>query len=243
MLYANIGSGVSKFQADSAFRFAAIDPSNNLYRGSTTKTILPATGQWAIMQNGGWIAESSYPLTFGGVGGVKPLASPSPAYFYDSPNYSNQAFVSNVNNPIALTFSGCAVTTASPLHSGTTNTGYSPTVQQTTNGCGAGTPSWSNSGGSLPPGMALSSGGVVSGTPTVSGTYNFTASVTGLASTPSPSPESITINDPVTCNSPSITSTSPLPNGTAGPVTRTRSLLLGILRSPGVRPGCRAGRR
>ena len=83
--YANIGTGVSKFQADSAFRFAVIDPSKNLYRGSTSKTILPATGLWAIMQNGGWIAESSYPITFGGIGGVKPLASPSPVYFYDSP--------------------------------------------------------------------------------------------------------------------------------------------------------------
>src|SRR6185437_16032523 len=54
------------------------------------------------------------------------------------------------------------------------------------------------------------------GTPTVSGTYNSTASVTGLASTPSPSAESMTINDPVTCNSPSITSTSPLPTASSG---------------------------
>ena len=28
--YANIGTGMSKFQADSAFRFAVIDPSKNL---------------------------------------------------------------------------------------------------------------------------------------------------------------------------------------------------------------------
>ena len=214
-MYVNVGGGVSKLQADSSFSFALVDPSGNLYRSSTVKTILPATGQWGIFQNGVWESQSSFVLTFGGVGGVKPLASPSPQTFFDSSNYSNQTFVSNAAGPITLTFSGCTVTTASPLHSGTTNTVYSPTVQQTTSGCGAGTPNWSMSG-SLPPGMALSSGGVVSGTPTANGTYNFTASVTGLASTPSPSPESITINNPVTCNLPNITSTSPLPTGTSG---------------------------
>src|SRR5260370_9548102 len=133
-------------------------------------------------------------MRLGGIGGVKPVASSSTAYFYDSPNYSNQTFVSNANHPITLTFSGCAITTSSPLHTGTINTAYSHTVQETTIGCGAGTPSWSISGGSLPPGMSLGSGGVVRGTPTVGGTYNFTASLAGVAPAPLPSPQSDTLN-------------------------------------------------
>jgi large repetitive protein len=115
-----------------------------------------------------------------------------------------------VNNAVAITFSGCATTTASPLHSGTTGTSYSPTVQETTSGCGAGTPAWTVVGGTLPPGLALSSLGVVSGTPTQAGTFNFTVHVSGLARTPSDSPQQITINAPAVC---AITSVSPFTSG------------------------------
>lgn len=43
--------------------------------------------------------------------------------------------------------------------------------------------SWTQAGGALPPGLGLSSSGVISGTPTTAGTYNFKVSVTD-ASTP-----------------------------------------------------------
>jgi hypothetical protein len=110
----------------------------------------------------------------------------------------------------SLTSGGCAITTSTPLHSGTTNAAYSPTVQETTGECGAGTPAWSITSGNLPPGLSVSSGGVVSGTPTLAGTFNFTASVSGLASTPAPSAQQITINTPAVC---SIASTSPFTSG------------------------------
>ena len=41
---------------------------------------------------------------------------------------------------------------------------------------------WSISGGSLPIGLSLAANGVLSGTPTAHGTFNFTARVTDSAS-------------------------------------------------------------
>jgi hypothetical protein len=58
------------------------------------------------MQNGAWESESSYSLTFGGVGGVKHLASPSPGYFFDSGAFSNQTFIPVPANVVTLNFLG-----------------------------------------------------------------------------------------------------------------------------------------
>jgi hypothetical protein len=67
------------------------------------------------------------------------------------------------------------ITTASPLATGTVGTAYSQTLAAIN-----GTPpySWSITAGSIP-GLVLSSAGVLSGTPTTQGTYNFTVQVTG----------------------------------------------------------------
>ena len=61
------------------------------------------------------------------------------------------------------------------LPAGTVNQPYSQQVQVSG---GNGTLTWSISGGSLPPGLALSPTGTISGTPTTQGTFNFTVSVT-----------------------------------------------------------------
>ena len=45
---------------------------------------------------------------------------------------------------------------------------------------GAGTRTWSVTTGTLPPGLTLTAGGVLSGTPTTAGTYNFTVRVEDL---------------------------------------------------------------
>ena len=68
-----------------------------------------------------------------------------------------------------------ALTISATLPSGTVNTGYSSTMTAS-----GGTPAytWSISSGSLPPGLSLAAtSGTISGTPTASGTYNFTAAV------------------------------------------------------------------
>jgi len=71
------------------------------------------------------------------------------------------------------------ITTASPLPNGSTTGAYSQTFAAT-GGSGTGY-AWSLFSGSLPNGLTLSSGGVLSGTPTQAGNFNFTIEVTDSA--------------------------------------------------------------
>jgi len=67
------------------------------------------------------------------------------------------------------------MTAAGPLLSGTAGTAYSTSLTQS----GAlGAPSYAVTAGALPPGLTLSAGsGTISGTPTATGTFNFTVTV------------------------------------------------------------------
>jgi prepilin-type N-terminal cleavage/methylation domain-containing protein len=101
---------------------------------------------------------------------------------------------------------GLAITTTS-LPNGEVNVAYSQTLAATG---GISPYIWSISAGALPAGLALSSGGVISGTPTTVGTSSFTVQVTDSASpthNTGTQALSITVNSAVT-----ITTTS-LPNG------------------------------
>lgn len=72
---------------------------------------------------------------------------------------------------------GAGATTVNPgvLPAGTTSTAYN----QTLTGSGGTAPyTFAVTAGALPPGLALSSGGVLAGTPTSSGSYAFTATAT-----------------------------------------------------------------
>ena len=90
--------------------------------------------------------------------------------------------VSDSGNPVqtkslasSITVAGTQLAIAtSALPSGTDGTAYSQTLQAT-----GGTPSytWSITSGSLPSGLTLAAG-MISGTPTASGTFNFTVMVT-----------------------------------------------------------------
>ncbi|MBI1895912.1 MAG: putative Ig domain-containing protein, partial [Acidobacteria bacterium] len=73
--------------------------------------------------------------------------------------------------------------------------------------------SWSIASGSLPAGLALSTGGAITGTPAAAGTFTFTARVTDSASQPATQALQIVINPAAT--PPTITTTS-LPAGTVG---------------------------
>lgn len=72
-----------------------------------------------------------------------------------------------------------SVTTAS-LAGATVNTAYSASLAAT-GGSGGGY-SWTVSSGSLPAGLALATGGAISGTPSTAGTFAFTVKVTDSAS-------------------------------------------------------------
>ena len=99
-----------------------------------------------------------------------------------------------------------AITTSSPLPSGTTGTAYSQTLAAS-----GGTPpyTWEISSGTLPAGLALSSAGAITGTPTGAGTYSFTVRVTDSASITATKTFSLTISPPPL----TITTSSPLLSG------------------------------
>ena len=78
---------------------------------------------------------------------------------------------------LAVIPAGLAITTTS-LPNGVEGQAYSATL-----GASGGTPpyTWSANSSSLPPGLTLSSDGTISGTPTVTGTFSFTAEVKDAA--------------------------------------------------------------
>ena len=89
----------------------------------------------------------------------------------------------------------CPSFTISPasLPSGTAGTNYTQSFSQT----GAlGAPSYAITAGAIPPGLTLSSGGLLSGIPTATGTFNFTITVADVSGCSGSAPYSITINCP-----------------------------------------------
>jgi sugar lactone lactonase YvrE len=80
---------------------------------------------------------------------------------------------------ISVSAGALAVVTTPPLPQGAVGAAYSQTLSDS-----GGTPpdtNWTVAAGGLPPGLNLSSSGVLSGTPTVNGAYTFTAQVTDSA--------------------------------------------------------------
>lgn len=114
------------------------------------------------------------------------------------------------------------ITTTCPLPAGTVGVAYNQTLSAT----GGKTPyTWSISDGTLPPGLSLNPGtGLVSGTPTTAGTFNFTIRCTGANTLYSEKPCSMTIN----AGPPTIATTCPLPGGTVGvPFSTTLQAMYG----------------
>ncbi|HKW99900.1 MAG TPA: putative Ig domain-containing protein [Bryobacteraceae bacterium] len=104
---------------------------------------------------------------------------------------------------------GLTITTAPVLASGSVGVGYS----QPLSAAGGHPPyNWSVSAGGLPAGLSLDAGsGVIAGTPSSSGTFNFTARVTDSSTVSTTQSFTITIAAGVT-----ITTAPSLPNGAVG---------------------------
>lgn len=105
---------------------------------------------------------------------------------------------------------------SSNLSGGTECTAYSVSISAS-GGTGSGY-TWSISAGSLPPGLGIGASGTpsttISGTPTTSGTYNFTVQAADDGGDTDTKSYSITIADATVTISPSLT--SPLPQGYVG---------------------------
>lgn len=97
----------------------------------------------------------------------------------------------SIGQSVTVTVVAISVTNSAPA--GTSGTPYSHTY---TSSGGTGTKTWSKLSGTLPPGLALSNGGVLSGTPTAAGTYNFVVQVVDAAGTAATRNQSITLAYP-----------------------------------------------
>ena len=95
---------------------------------------------------------------------------------------------------LTIVVSSLAITTTSPLPSGTVGTVYdSPGLQFTASG-GTGNDTWTVATGStLPAGLSLSSAGLLSGTPTAGGTFTFGITATDSAIPPAVVTSSFTL--------------------------------------------------
>jgi hypothetical protein len=104
----------------------------------------------------------------------------------------------------------CPVLSITPtsLTGATAGVAYSQTLSQT----GAlGTPSYAVTAGALPAGVSLTLGGVLTGTPTVVGTFNFTVTVSDASGCSGSQAYSLTVGCPTFVFAP-----GSLPSGTAG---------------------------
>ncbi len=103
--------------------------------------------------------------------------------------FSSSAGTETIGNPPAA----LVVSTAS-LTGGTVGSSYSQTLAVTG---GVSPYSWAVTGGALPNGLTLATGGVISGTPTVAGTFSFTVTVTDFKGTSATKSLSIAVVAPV----------------------------------------------
>jgi hypothetical protein len=111
-----------------------------------------------------------------------------------------KSYTVNINTPVVIT------TTTLPDWT-VNNPGYNKTIAATG---GTGSKTFSLTSGTLPTGLGLSSSGVVSGTPTVTGTYTFAVTATDTVGASGSQSYTVTINPAV------VITTTTLPDWTAG---------------------------
>lgn len=151
---------------------------------------------------------ATVPGTTVSVAGTPQVAVYNPGRFGGTSN----ALTFTITPPTASTGSSSTTSaltiTTTSVPNGTTGTAYSAALAAS----GGTTPyTWTVSGGALPAGIALSTSGAISGTPTTSGSFSFTAQVADSAAHTASYTYALSIT-----SSPLAISTASLANGTAG---------------------------
>ncbi len=117
-------------------------------------------------------------LSSGGVISGTPTASGTSSFTVRVTDSSSPEQTQSTTLSITVAASKLSISTAS-LAAGTMNASYTATLAA---GGGTSPYAWTLASGTLPAGLTLSSGGVISGTPTASGTSSFTVRVTDSGS-------------------------------------------------------------
>ncbi len=107
---------------------------------------------------------------------------------------------------------GVSVVTAS-LPNATVGLSYSQTLQATG---GTAPYTWDITAGALPPGLTLSTAGLLSGTPAAAGTFNFTVRARDSALSPGTRPLTLIVDPSGSPGGPVVVATTTLPNGIVG---------------------------
>jgi hypothetical protein len=181
---------------------------NQAYSGLFSAAGGTAPYKWSV-SSGSLPAGLSLSTATGAISGT-PTSSSIDSFVVTLTDSGSPAQTASVSASITVAPATLAITTAS-LSSGTVGGAYTQTMQAS----GGTVPySWSIASGSLPAGLTLSAAtGVISGTPTASGTSSFTAKVSD-ASSPSQT-KSVALTLAISPSSLAIT-TSSLSPGTAG---------------------------
>ncbi|MBF0505630.1 MAG: putative Ig domain-containing protein [Nitrospirae bacterium] len=140
---------------------------------SWTMTNSPANGTWTTSPGG---TCSNFTNQTSGTCTTGPITALTTYPLTVTNDFGTMTCSATVN----ITCPTLSITTTSPLPGGTVGTGYSTTLASS----GSVAPlSWVISSGSLPPGLSLTaSTGVISGTPSTSGSYSFTVQLTDSCS-------------------------------------------------------------
>ena len=201
----NSGTGTNPQQPE-------ITSSSSLPAGEIGKaytTTLSATGGTAPYT---WIVSAGAPpaglaLSSAGILSGTPTASGTVSFTVKVTDATAQIATAPLQIAVAA---APQITTTSPLPGGQLNVPYSDTLAAT----GGATPyTWTISAGAQPIGLTLSSAGVLSGSPTASGTYTFTAKVTDTNAQVATVSLQITIT---TAPAQLAITTASLPNGKVG---------------------------
>jgi hypothetical protein len=120
----------------------------------------------------------------------------------------NASFAAAPNVTQTVTIFGAVTVTTTSLPAAAQSAPYSQTLTATG---GAGSYQWTVSAGALPAGLSLSTGGTLSGTPTVSGSFALTVTATDGSSSPGSGPITLLVNPALV-----ITTSASLPDAVQG---------------------------